>query len=162
MKYWSRSAKGFYDEDVNFLLKEITNEKGEKERVKILLIPDDAKLISNEDFNILMQGQSEGFTIDFNFEDKPKLITLKPDYKIQAQYLQEKLRKKLSKYLQADSILDGNLVPDEIKSTLVKDSLALARWSEEEGWPLIPLPVLSSFGMKVLSNPSWTYDLEVE
>lgn len=67
------------------------------------------------------------------------------------------LRNQLDIYLKPSSTINDELVTEEQKEILIQDSVLLARWPSNEGWPYIPLPILSPFCNKLLNNPVWEF-----
>ena len=67
------------------------------------------------------------------------------------------LRNQLDIYLKPSSTINDELVTEEQKEILVQDSVLLARWPSNEGWPHIPLPILSPLCNKLLNNPVWEF-----
>lgn len=77
------------------------------------------------------------------------------DYEIKARNYRNNLRNKIDNYLKPASTISDELVTEEQRTKLVNDSLLLARWPSTEGWPYVPLPVLSDITLKILNNPVW-------
>lgn len=67
------------------------------------------------------------------------------------------LRNQLDTYLKPSSTINDELVTDEQKEILIQDSVLLARWPSNEGWPYIPLPILSPLCNELLNNPVWEF-----
>ena len=84
-----------------------------------------------------------------------KAVTI--DYAVQARNLRNGLRSKIDRYLMPAATIHDALVTDEQKQVLVADSLALAAWPEANGWPLVPLPELSTLLHSLITVPAWTY-----
>lgn len=82
------------------------------------------------------------------------------NYEIKARNYRNVLRNKLDNYLKSASTIDDELVTEEQKTTLINDSLLLARWPATVGWPYISLPELSDLANTLLNNPVWTYPTE--
>lgn len=82
------------------------------------------------------------------------------DYTVKARAYRDILRDQIDNYLKPASTLDDAIVTEEQKNTLINDSLLLARWPAQEGWPYIQLPELSELAIKLLNNPVWTYPAE--
>ena len=77
------------------------------------------------------------------------------NYETKARNYRNVLRNKLDIYLKPASTIADDLVTQEQKDILINDSLLLARWPSTEGWPYVPLPVLSDITLKILNNPVW-------
>ena len=67
------------------------------------------------------------------------------------------LRNQLDIYLKPSSTISDELVTEEQKEILIQDSVLLARWPSNEGWPYIPLPILSPLCNVLLNNPVWEF-----
>ena len=67
------------------------------------------------------------------------------------------LRNQLDTYLKPSSTINDELVTEEQKDILIQDSVLLAKWPSNEGWPYIPLPTLSPLCNKLLNNPVWEF-----
>ena len=67
------------------------------------------------------------------------------------------LRSQLDIHLKPSSTINDELVTKEQKEILIQDSVLLARWPSKEGWPYIPLPILSSLCNELLDNPVWEF-----
>ena len=67
------------------------------------------------------------------------------------------LRNQLDIYLKPSSTISDELVTEEQKEILIQDSVLLARWPSNEGWPYIPLPILSPLCNELLNNPVWEF-----
>lgn len=74
-----------------------------------------------------------------------------------ARRLRNNLRSKIDRYLLPAATIADALVTDEQKQTLIADSLALAAWPTTVGWPLVPLPELSTLLHSLITVPAWTY-----
>ena len=74
-----------------------------------------------------------------------------------ARNYRDSLRKSLDTYLLPSSTINDMLVTEEQKEILIQDSVLLARWPSNEGWPYIPLPILSSLCNELLDNPVWEF-----
>jgi len=77
--------------------------------------------------------------------------------KLTARKIRDLLRKGIDKFLLPASTISDQLVTEEQKTTLIQDSLTLAKWPAQEGWPYIDLPVLSDLCKSLLSIPVWEY-----
>ena len=67
------------------------------------------------------------------------------------------LRNQLDTYLKPSSTINDELVTEEQKEILIQDSVLLARWPSNEGWPHIQLPILSPLCNDLLNNPIWEF-----
>ena len=67
------------------------------------------------------------------------------------------LRNQLDTYLKPSSTINDELVTEEQKEILIQDSVLLARWPSNKGWPYIPLPILSPLCNELLNNPVWEF-----
>ena len=67
------------------------------------------------------------------------------------------LRNQLDTYLKPSSTINDDLITEEQKEILIQDSVLLARWPSNEGWPYIPLPTLSPLCNKLLNNLVWEF-----
>ena len=74
-----------------------------------------------------------------------------------ARNYRDSLRKSLDTYLLPSSTINDMLVTEEQKEILIQDSVLLARWPSNKGWPCIPLPTLSPLCNKLLNNPVWEF-----
>lgn len=74
-----------------------------------------------------------------------------------ARIYRNNLRKSLDTYLLPSSTINDMLVTEEQKEILIQDSVLLARWPSNEGWPYIPLPILSPLCNELLNNPVWEF-----
>lgn len=74
-----------------------------------------------------------------------------------ARSLRNNLRSKIDAYLMPAATIHDVQVTDEQKQTLIADSLALATWPTTAGWPLVPLPELSTLLHSLITVPAWTY-----
>ena len=52
---------------------------------------------------------------------------------------------------------NDKLVTMEQKEILTNDSVKLALWYKEDGWPNIELPEMDKFTTDVLNNPVWSF-----
>ena len=74
-----------------------------------------------------------------------------------ARNYRDSLRKSLDTYLLPSSTINDMLVTEEQKEILIQDSVLLARWPSNEGWPYIQLPILSPLCNDLLNNPIWEF-----
>lgn len=74
-----------------------------------------------------------------------------------ARIYRNNLRKSLDTYLLPSSTINDMLVTEEQKEILIQDSVLLAGWPSNKGWPYIPLPTLSPLCNKLLNNPVWEF-----
>lgn len=74
-----------------------------------------------------------------------------------ARVYRNNLRKAIDTYLLPSSTINDELVSEEQKEILIQDSVLLARWPSNEGWPYIPLPTLSPLCNELLDNPVWEF-----
>lgn len=79
------------------------------------------------------------------------------DYELRAKGYRNFLRNQLDIYLLPSSTINDMLVTEEQKDILIQDSVLLARWPSNEGWPYIPLPILSPLCNELLNNPVWEF-----
>lgn len=95
---------------------------------------------------------------DFNtVYAKSRKIVIKRDLETEAKRLVDKLRSKLDKYLTPAAIYNDNLVTAEQKEIITNDSVKLALWYKEEGWPSVKLPEMDNLTVELLNNPSWDF-----
>lgn len=76
----------------------------------------------------------------------------KEEQELIARSLRNNLRDKIDKYLLPSSTIDDQLVTDSQKQTLIEDSLCLAKWPAQEGWPFINLPAISPLAASILGE----------
>lgn len=95
---------------------------------------------------------------DFNtvYAQSRKII-IKRDIETEAKQLADKLRSKLDKYLTPAAMYNDILVTSEQKETITNDSVKLALWHKQDGWPKINLPELDALTVELLNNPSWEF-----
>jgi hypothetical protein len=84
-------------------------------------------------------------------------ISIKTDYNVLGRKLRDYIRESIDVFLQPASTISDKLVTDEQKSILIQDSLALAKWPAQEGWPYIDLPILSDLCKSLLTITDWEY-----
>ena len=84
-------------------------------------------------------------------------IVIRRDLETEAKKLIDKLRSKLDKYLTPAAMYNDKLVTMEQKEILTNDSVKLALWYKEDGWPNIELPEMDKFTTDVLNNPVWSF-----
>lgn len=117
--------------------------------------PDQEDLKTREEFCILSNDAHDLGSI---YADSAIVDVIKElDYKVLGRKLRDSVRECIDKYLLPASTISDQLVTDEQKSTLIQDSLTLAKWPAQEGWPYIDLPVLSDLCKSLLTIPVWEY-----
>lgn len=84
-------------------------------------------------------------------------VIVSVDYTAKARSLRDSLRDSIDKFLLPSSTIEDVLVTEDQKNTLIQDSLLLARWPTQEGWPYIQLPTLSDLCTYLVGNPVWSY-----
>lgn len=84
-------------------------------------------------------------------------FTVIVDYPSRARSLRDSLRSSIDKFLLPSSTILDVLVTGEQKNILIQDSLLLAQWPMQEGWPYISLPVLSELCVSLITIPDWVY-----
>lgn len=84
-------------------------------------------------------------------------VIVSVDYAAKARGLRDSLRDSIDKFLLPSSTIEDVLVTEEQKNTLIQDSLLLAKWPTQEGWPYIPLPILSELCVTLINIPDWAY-----
>ena len=95
---------------------------------------------------------------DFNtVYAQSKKIIIKRDIETEAKQLVDKLRYKLDKFLTPAAMYKDTLVTPEQKETITNDSVKLALWHKQDGWPKINLPELDALTVELLNNPSWEF-----
>ena len=121
-------------------------------------LPDDLQDISDEDFQKFLAGDF-GANVKLSSEGvlESRIVTPVIDYSVAARKLRDRLRSSIDNYLQPASTISDELVTEEQKTTLIQDSLVLAKWPAQEGWPYIDLPVLSDLCKSLLTIPVWEY-----
>lgn len=122
-------------------------------------VPEDIVDVSEEDYLRFLNGEI-GPVVEFN---SINLITkvnevTKESLEVSGRSLRNTLRNKLDNYLKPASTIEDQLVTEEQKTTLINDSLLLARWPATVGWPYISLPELSDTALDILGNPTWEFD----
>ena len=124
-------------------------------------LPDEEDLSSRLEFFIETEDKVSigDKCIDGNIivQDPAPLVI---DYEVKARFYRNTLRNQLDYYLKPASTIADELVTEEQKTTLINDSLLLARWPAAVGWPYIQLPELSQLSKTLLNNPVWTYPTE--
>lgn len=122
--------------------------------------PDSEDLVSRQEFFIESEEKvSLGSTYGNGIITENKVIE-PVDYELTARNYRNFLRNQLDNYLKPASTIDDELVIEDQKTTLINDSLLLARWPATTGWPYILLPELSELANTLLKNPAWTYPME--
>ena len=95
---------------------------------------------------------------DFNtVYAQSKKIIIKRDIETEAKQLVDKLRYKLDKFLTSAAMYNDILVTSDQKETITNDSVKLALWHKQDGWPKINLPELDALTVELLNNPSWEF-----
>ena len=95
---------------------------------------------------------------DFNtVYAQSKKIIIKRDIETEAKKLVDKLRYKLDKFLTPAAMYNDILVTSDQKETITNDSVKLALWHKQDGWPKINLPELDALTVELLNNPSWEF-----
>lgn len=79
------------------------------------------------------------------------------DYTAKARGLRDSLRDSIDKFLLPSSTIEDVLVTEDQKNTLIQDSLLLAKWPTQEGWPYIALPELSDLCKSIMVIPEWSH-----
>lgn len=115
--------------------------------------PDLEDLKSRNEYYIKSDG-----VFDFNtVYAQAKKIIIKRDIETEAKQLVDKLRYKLDKFLTPAAMYNDILVTSEQKETITNDSVKLALWHKQDGWPKINLPELDALTVELLNNPSWEF-----
>ena len=95
---------------------------------------------------------------DFNtVYAQSKKIIIKRDVETEAKQLVDKLRYKLDKFLTPAAMYNDILVASDQTETITNDSVKLALWYKQDGWPKINLPELDALTVELLNNPSWEF-----
>ena len=95
---------------------------------------------------------------DFNtVYAQSKKIIIKRDIETEAKQLVDKLRYKLDKFLTPAAMYNDILVTSDQKETITNDSVKLALWHKQDGWPKINLPEFDALTVELLNNPSWEF-----
>ena len=95
-------------------------------------------------------------SIGDSFVNNTSIASLKNTERRARKY-RNSLRNQLDIYLKPSSTINDELVTEEQKEILIQDSVLLARWPSNEGWPYIPLPILSPLCNELLNNPVWEF-----
>lgn len=95
-------------------------------------------------------------SIGDSFVNNTSIASIK-NTEMRARNYRNSLRNQLDTYLKPSSTINDELVTEEQKEILVQDSVLLARWPSNKGWPYIPLPILSPLCNKLLNNPVWEF-----
>ena len=95
-------------------------------------------------------------SIGDSFVNNTSVASIK-NTEMRARNYRNSLRNQLDTYLKPSSTINDKLVTEEQKEILVQDSVLLARWPSNKGWPYIPLPILSHLCNKLLNNPVWEF-----
>jgi hypothetical protein len=121
-------------------------------------LPDDLQDISDEDFQKFLAGDF-GANVKLSSEGvlESRVVTSIIDYSVAARKLRDRLRSSIDTYLLPASTISDILVTEEQKNTLIQDSLSLAQWPAQEGWPYLPLPPLSELCSSLITVPDWSY-----
>ena len=69
----------------------------------------------------------------------------------------DSLRNKLDLYMKPASTYKDIVITEDQRQDMIKDSINLARWPAQDGWPFINLPVLSEISNTLLNNPVHEY-----
>ena len=145
MKF-SNTTNAFYAEEFMDIYKEV---------------PEDIIDITEEDYNKFLNGEI-GPVVEFNGTNLITKVITKPKEAIEltARSFRNSLRNQLDTCLKPASTINDELVTEEQKTTLINDSLLLARWPATTDWPYISLPELSELAKTLLNNPAWAYPME--
>ena len=95
-------------------------------------------------------------SIGDSFVNNTSVASIK-NTEMRARNYRDSLRNQLDTYLKPSSTINDELVTEEQKEILIQDSVLLARWPSNEGWPYIPLPILSPLCNELLNNPVWEF-----
>ena len=95
-------------------------------------------------------------SIGDSFVNNTSIASIK-NTEMRARNYRNSLRNQLDTYLKPSSTINDELVTEEQKEILIQDSVLLAKWPSSEGWPYIPLPILSPLCNKLLNNPVWEF-----
>ena len=144
MKF-SNSAHGFYPSE-------------EKILAEYKVLPEDLIDISEEDWDNFLTGKF-GPSVELSADGRlqTKVNSTFIDYKASARELRNSLRNKIDTFLLPAATISDVLVSEEQKNTLIQDSLLLAKWPAQEGWPYIVLPDLSDLCKSIMTIPEWSY-----
>lgn len=105
-----------------------------------------------------MEDVANGFSICI--DNNNNVISVLPEKQLSspARALRNKLRDTIDLFLRPASTIKDTIVTQEIKDQLIEDSILLAKWPSTEGWPYVPLPVLSDTALEILDNPVWEFN----
>lgn len=117
--------------------------------------PSEEDLKSRGEFSIQSKGYYKLGSLYSDNQIKEVVVLI--DYTEKARSLRDSLRNSIDKFLLPSSTISDVLVTEEQKNTLIQDSLLLAKWPTQEGWPYIPLPVLSNLCNSIIATPEWPY-----
>ena len=95
-------------------------------------------------------------SIGDSFVNNTSVASIK-NTEMRARNYRNSLRNQLDTYIKPSSTINDELVTEEQKYILIQDSVLLAKWPSSEGWPYIPLPILSPLCNKLLNNPVWEF-----
>lgn len=117
--------------------------------------PDKEDLASRAEFSI---QSDNSYNLGSVYSDNQiKEVIELVDYTEKARSLRDSLRGSIDKFLLPSSTISDVLVTEEQKNTLIQDSLLLAKWPAQEGWPYIVLPELSDLCKSIITIPDWSY-----
>lgn len=105
-----------------------------------------------------MNDVSNGYIICVDADNNVISVLPEKQLIIPARALRNKLRDNIDLFLRPASTINDELVTQEIRDQLIKDSILLAKWPSTEGWPYIPLPALSDITLEILDNPVWEFN----
>ena len=117
--------------------------------------PDKEDLKSRDEFFVQSDNYHNLGSIYSDNQINEVIVSI--DYTAKARSLRDSLRDSIDKFLLPSSTIEDVLVTEEQKNTLIQDSLLLAKWPAQEGWPYIPLPVLSELCVSLITIPDWVY-----
>ena len=117
--------------------------------------PDKEDLKSRDEFFVQSDNYHNLGSIYSDNQINEVIVSI--DYTAKARSLRDSLRDSIDKFLLPSSTISDVLVTEEQKNTLIQDSLSLAQWPAQEGWPYIQLPTLSDLCTYLVGNPVWSY-----
>lgn len=121
-------------------------------------LPDADDLKSRSEYSVeTLHECGIGWVKEGDSFSRPNPALVEVDYAEKARSLRDSLRNSIDKFLLPSSTISDVLVTEDQKNTLIQDSLSLAQWPTQEGWPYIPLPTLSDLCTYLVGNLVWSY-----
>lgn len=124
-------------------------------------LPDADDLKSRSEYSVeTLHECGIGWVREGDSFSRPNPVLVEIDYTVKARLLRDTLRNSIDKFLLPASTISDTLVTEDQKNTLIQDSLSLAQWPAQEGWPYIILPELSDLCKSIMTLPEWSYPIQ--